>query len=220
MASRAIARRRKYLLEHVNTPILSSSSTFQHGRIGLEAEPRTSQQFLDQSSGDSKSEKGQYSVNLTKRNLAGLANGFLRRPAHGISLSYCGIGNNDFGLPLRARSMLQSFHTSSTATAGQPKLDIDSEHSEDQKQNTKKKKASPEECDQAVEGLSTVKAKAKAKQVPESLKASQSVVQKFWARLLGIGPALRAIASMSRSQFFSFVPKCIDIRRMIGIFLS
>ncbi|PUZ76467.1 hypothetical protein GQ55_1G293500 [Panicum hallii var. hallii] len=201
MASRAIARRRKYLLEHVNTPILSSSSTFQHGRIGLEAEPRTPQRFLDQSSGDSKSEKGQYSVNLTKRNLAGLANGFLRRPAHGISLSYCGIGNNDFGLPLGARSMLQSFHTSSTATAGQPKLDIDSEHSEDQKQNTKKKEASPEECDQAVEGLSTVKAKAKAKQVPESLKASQSVVQKFWARLLGIGPALRAIASMSRADW-------------------
>ena len=141
-------------------------------------------------------------MNLTKRNLAGLANGFLRCPAHGISLSYCGIGKNDFRLPLGARSMLQSFHTSSTATAGQPKLDIDDEHSDDQKQNTKKKEASPEECDQAVEGLSTAKAKAKAKQVPESLKASQSVIQKFWARLLGIGPALRAIASMSRSQFF------------------
>ena len=202
MASRAIARRRKYLLEHVNTPILSSSSTFQHGRIGLEAEPRTAQRFLEQSSGDSKSEKGQYSVNLTKRNLAGVANGFLRRPAHGIYLSYCGIGKNDFRLPLGARSMLQSFHSSSTATAGQPKLDIDDEHSGVQKQNTKKKEASPEECDQAVEGLSTAKAKAKAKQAPESLKASQSVVQKFWARLLGIGPALRAIASMSRSQFF------------------
>ena len=220
MAARAIARRRKYLLEHINTPILSSSSTFQHGGIGLGAEPRTAQRFLEQISGDSKSEKGQYSVNLTKRNLAGVANGFLRRPAHGIYLSYCGIGKNDFGLPLGARSMLQSFHSSSTATAGQPKLDIDDEHSGDQKQNTKKKEASPEECDQAVEGLSTAKAKAKAKQAPESLKASQSVVQKFWARLLGIGPALRAIASMSRSQLFSLVPKCIDIRRMIGIFLS
>jgi len=201
MAARAIARRRKYLLEHINTPILSSSSTFQHGGIGLGAEPRTAQRFLEQISGDSKSEKGQCSVNLTKRNLAGLANGFLRCPAHGISLSYCGIGKNDFRLLLGARSMLQSFHTSSTATAGQPKLDIDDEHSEDQKQNTKKKEASPEECDQAVEGLSTAKAKAKAKQVPESLKASQSVIQKFWARLLGIGPALRAIASMSRADW-------------------
>jgi LETM1 and EF-hand domain-containing protein 1, mitochondrial len=43
----------------------------------------------------------------------------------------------------------------------------------------KKKEASPDECDQAVEGLSTAKAKAKAKQVQESTKASQSVMQKF-----------------------------------------
>lgn len=194
-------------MDHVNTTILSaSSSTFQHGRIGFETEPRIAQRFLEQSSEDSKSEKGQYIVDLTKRNLEGLASGFLRRPAHGhaISLSYRGIGRNDFGLPLGASYMLQSLRTSSTATAGQPKLDIDNEQSEDQKQNTKKKEPSPEECDQAVEGLSTAKAKAKAKQAPESLKASQSVMQKFWARLLGIGPALRAVASMSRSQFFFF----------------
>ncbi|RCV07229.1 hypothetical protein SETIT_1G227400v2 [Setaria italica] len=201
MASRAITRRRKYLLDHVNTPILSSSSTFQHGRTGLEAEPRIAQRYLERSSGDSNSEKEQYSVNLTKRNLAGLANGFLRRPAHGIAFSYCGIGRNDFGLPFGARSMLQSLRASSTATAGQPKLDIGDEQSEDQKQNTKKKEASPEECDQAVEGLSNAKAKAKAKHVPESLKTSQSVIQKFWARLLGIGPALRAVASMSRADW-------------------
>ena len=202
MASRAITRRRKYLIDHVKTLNLSSSSsTFQHERIGSEAEPRIALRFLEQSSGDSRSEKEQYSANLTKRNLAGLANRFLRRPAHGISLSYYGIGKNDFGLPLGARSILQSVRASSTATAGQPKLDIDDEQSEDQKQNRKKKEASPEECDQAVEGLSTAKAKAKAKQVQESPKASQSVMQKFWARLLGIGPALRAVASMSRSQF-------------------
>ncbi|CAM0150406.1 unnamed protein product [Urochloa decumbens] len=201
MASRAIARRRKYISDHVNTHILSSSSTFQHGRTGLEAEPRIAQRFLEQSSGDSESEKGQCSVNLTNRNLAGLANVFLRRPVHGISLSYCGTGKNDFGLPLGARYMLQSLRASSTATSGKPKLDIDDEQSEDQKQNTKKKEASPEECDQAVEGLSTAKAKAKAKQVPESLKASQTVIQKFWAKLLGIGPALRAVASMSRADW-------------------
>jgi LETM1 and EF-hand domain-containing protein 1 len=205
MASRAIARRRKYLFDHV-----------QHGRTGLEAEPRIAQLFLELSSGDSNSEKGQYSVNLTKRNLAGLANGFLRRPAHGIAFSHYGIGRNDFGLPFGARSMLQSLRASSTAAAGQPKLDIGDEQSEDQKQNSKKKEASPEECDQAVEGLSNAKAKAKAKHVPESLKTSQSVIQKFWARLLGIGPALRAVASMSRSRFFSFVPKCIDKN---GLFL-
>ncbi|TVT99118.1 hypothetical protein EJB05_55526 [Eragrostis curvula] len=203
MASRAIIRRRKHLLDHVNSPILSSSyfSTSQHGRFGVEAEPRIAQRFLEQSSQDSRCEKEQYSVNLTKGDLTALRNGFLRSPVHGIPLSGCGIGRNEFVFPLGARSLLQSVRTVSTATAGQPKLDINDEQSEDQKQNKKKKEASPEECDQAVEGLSTAKAKAKAKQVQESLKADQSVMQKFWARLLGIGPALRAIASMSRADW-------------------
>ncbi|CAL4893862.1 unnamed protein product [Urochloa decumbens] len=194
MASRAIIRRRKYLLDHVNTPILSSSpfSTFHGRRSGLEVESRTAQKFLEQSSGDFKCEKEQSSVNLIKKDLLGLGNGFLRRPAHVTALSHRGIERNEFGLPLGARSLLQSVRTASTATAGQPKMDTDDEQSEDQKQNKKKKEASPEECDQAVEGLSTAKAKAKAKQVQESLKAGQSVMQKFWARILGIGPALRA----------------------------
>jgi LETM1 and EF-hand domain-containing protein 1 len=171
----------------------------------LEVEPRTAQKFLEQSSGDSKCEKEQYIVNLIKKDLLGLGNGFLRRPAHVISLSHLGIRRNEFGLPLGARSLLQSVRTASTATAGQPKMDTDDEQSEDQKQNKKKKEASPEECDQAVEGLSTAKAKAKAKQVQESLKASQSIMQKFWARILGIGPALRAVASMSRSYSSSLL---------------
>ncbi|CAN6359901.1 unnamed protein product [Urochloa humidicola] len=203
MASRAIIRRRKYLLDHVNTPILSSPpfSTFHGRRSGLEVEPRTAQKFLEQSSGDFKCEKEQNSVNLIKKDLLGLGNGFLRRPTHVTALSHHGIGRNEFSLPLGARSLLQSVRTASTATAGQPKMDMDDEQSEDQKQNKKKKEASPEECDQAVEGLSTAKAKAKAKQVQESLKAGQSVMQKFWARILGIGPALRAVASMSRADW-------------------
>lgn len=208
MASRAIIRRRKYFLDHVNTPIISSSafSTFQCGRLGLEVEPRTEQRFLDYSSGDSKCEKEQHSMSLMKKDLLGLGIGFRQRPAYVISLSHGGIGKNEFGLPLSlgARSLLQSVRTASTTTAGQPKMDTDDEQSEDQKQNKKKKEASPEECDQAVEGLSTAKAKAKAKQVQESLKVSQSVIQKFWARILGVGPAFRAVASMSRSQFVFF----------------
>ena len=137
-------------------------------------------------------------MNLTKGGLLGLGNGFPQRPAHVISLHGYGIGrSNEFALPFGARGLLQSVRRASTATAGQPKLDI--EEKGDENQNKRKKEASPEECDQAVEGLSTSKAKAKAKQVQESLKASRSIVQKFWARLLGIGPALRAIASMSRS---------------------
>ncbi|GJM85488.1 hypothetical protein PR202_ga01940 [Eleusine coracana subsp. coracana] len=144
--------------------------------------------------------RSKHSVNVTKGDLTSLGNGFLRRPGYGIPLSGCGLGRTEFFFPLGARSLLQSVRTASTATAGQRKLE--DEQSEDQKQTkTKKKEASPEECDQAVEGLSTAKAKAKAKQVQEPLKADQSVMQKFWARLLGIGPALRAVASMSRADW-------------------
>lgn len=208
MASRAIIRRRKYFLDHVSTPSISSSafSTFQHGRFGLE--PRTEQRFLEHGSGDSKCEKEQHSMNLIKKDLLGLGKGFQQRPAYMFALSHVGIGKNEFGLPLSlgARYLLLSVRTASTATAGQPKMDTDDEQSEEQKQIKKKKEASPEECDQAVEGLSTAKAKAKAKpkQVQESQKVAQSVMQKFWARILGVGPALRAVASMSRSQFFFF----------------
>ncbi|EMS51213.1 hypothetical protein TRIUR3_18170 [Triticum urartu] len=202
MASRAIIRRRNYLLDHVNTPILSSSSSsFRHGTFGFKPEPRIAQPFLEQSLGDSKSEKEkeQYSVDLTKGGLLGPDNGLLRRPAHVISHYGYGIGRNEFTLPFGARGLLQSVRKASTATAGQPKLDI--EEKGDENQNKRKKEASPEECDQAVEGLSTAKAKAKAKQVQDSLKADQSIVKKFWARLLGIGPALRAVASMSRADW-------------------
>ncbi|GJN21543.1 hypothetical protein PR202_gb09028 [Eleusine coracana subsp. coracana] len=147
MASRAIIRRRKYLLDQVNTPVLLSSyfSTSQHGRFGFEAES-TAQRFLEQSSQDSRREKEQHSVNVTKGDLTSLGNGFLRRPGYGIPLSGCGLGRTEFFFPLGARSLLQSVRTASTATAGQ-------------------------------------------------------LMQKFWARLLGIGPALRAVASMSRADW-------------------
>ncbi|RDX62462.1 Mitochondrial proton/calcium exchanger protein, partial [Mucuna pruriens] len=65
----------------------------------------------------------------------------------------------------------------------------------------KRKEASPEECDQAVEGLTTAKAKAMAKRSQESQKGVQSVLRRVWAVFLGIGPALRAVASMSREDW-------------------
>uniref|UniRef100_A0ACD5TAP8 Uncharacterized protein n=1 Tax=Avena sativa TaxID=4498 RepID=A0ACD5TAP8_AVESA len=202
MASRAIIRRRKHLFDHVNTPILLSSSSFQHGTFGFKAESRIAQQFLEQSLGDSKSEKEkeEYSVNLAKGGLLGSDNGLLQHPTHVISLYGYGTGRNEFALPLGARGLLQSVRRASTAPAGKPKLDTE-EQSDDQNQEKRKKEASPEECDQAVEGLSTAKAKAKAKQVQDLLKSDQSIIKKFWARLLGIGPALRAVASMSRADW-------------------
>ncbi|KAL2343177.1 hypothetical protein Fmac_004462 [Flemingia macrophylla] len=68
-----------------------------------------------------------------------------------------------------------------------------------------RKEASPEECDQAVEGLTTAKAKAMAKRAQESQKEVQSILRKVWTAFLGIGPALRAVASMSRLKYGEMV---------------
>ncbi|KAK6772916.1 hypothetical protein RDI58_028154 [Solanum bulbocastanum] len=91
-----------------------------------------------------------------------------------------------------------SVRCASTATAKQPNLGSDDEEELIAK---KKSEASPEECDQAVVGLSTAKAKAKAKCLQESQKVAKSVIQRVWATLLGIGPSLRAVASMSREDW-------------------
>lgn len=100
--------------------------------------------------------------------------------------------------PLGFRWTTEYVRYLSTASAGKPELDGDNKKEEPVKQ---KKEASPEECDQAVEGLSSVKAKAKAKKLQDSPKGANVILKKMWATLLGIGPALRAIASMSREDW-------------------
>ncbi|KAE9602906.1 putative EF-hand domain pair, letm1 ribosome-binding domain-containing protein [Lupinus albus] len=99
----------------------------------------------------------------------------------------------EFNSLLGARFISQS----AAAAAKKPELEPDN----DDTVAKKRKEASPEECDQAVEGLSSVKAKAKAKRLQESGKDVQSVLQRVWATFLGIGPALRAIASMNREDW-------------------
>ncbi|XP_047066557.1 mitochondrial proton/calcium exchanger protein-like [Lolium rigidum] len=198
MASRAIIRRRKYFLEHTNAPLLlhSSNSIFGRGTFGFDVQLSTVCHLSEQNSGNSDREKGLST--LRKRDHLGLSNGFLWRPTLGASLASYESKARNLGFPLGARYFLQPVRTASK-TAGQPKTGVLNEQSEDQKQP--KKEASPEECDQAVEGLSTAKAKAKAKQVQEVQKTDQSIIQKFWARLLGIGPALRVVAAMSRADW-------------------
>ncbi|KAK9098219.1 hypothetical protein Syun_025264 [Stephania yunnanensis] len=90
---------------------------------------------------------------------------------------------------------VQSVRCSSTATERK------AERSEEDNVGDQVKETSPEDCDQAVEGLSSVKAKAKAKQLQESLKSEKSMLRRVWARILGIGPALRAVAAMSREDW-------------------
>lgn len=133
--------------------------------------------------------------------------GLLWHRSGGITLH--GHGNVGITMPVRLGLISPMGHTllpstirySSTATAKQPDSGSDDEDNEDLVAK-KKKEASPEECDQAVEGLSSAKAKAKAKQFQETQKVAKSVLQRVWATLLGIGPALQAVASMSRLENF------------------
>lgn len=116
-----------------------------------------------------------------------------------ITLDIARYGRPQLGLYAEIRWISQSTNTSSTATASQPATDSRKDHNGEQTLKHKKKEASPEECDQAVEGLSTVK--AKAKQAQESRRKDETIVRKFWSLLMGIGPALRAVASMSREDW-------------------
>ncbi|CAL2275560.1 unnamed protein product [Prunus armeniaca] len=106
---------------------------------------------------------------------------------------------------LSHRWMSQSIRNASTAAtaaaAAKQTEPIDNEENE-RLAAKKKKQASPEDCDQAVQGLSTAKA-AKAKKLQESQKdkSAKPMLQKVWATFLGIGPALKAVASMSREDW-------------------
>ncbi|CAL9028284.1 unnamed protein product [Prunus brigantina] len=103
------------------------------------------------------------------------------------------------------RWMSQSIRNASTAAtaaaAAKQTEPIDDEENE-RLAAKKKKQASPEDCDQAVQGLSTAKA-AKAKKLQESQKdkSAKPMLQKVWATFLGIGPAFKAVASMSREDW-------------------
>ncbi|CAN4114933.1 unnamed protein product [Withania somnifera] len=100
-------------------------------------------------------------------------------PALGLRVGRCGSST----LGARWVTNQQQY---STAAAGQPDFE---------------KEASPEECDEAVEDLTMAKAKAKAKQLQDSQNSITRILKKFWSVLLGIGPALRAVASMSREDW-------------------
>lgn len=202
MASRAIVRRRKDILRHTNVPILSPSftSTIGQGQFGCAVDHQRSMCFFSKESlADSNHDTAHYTLN--KRKLCRLSSGFTWHPTCEVSLPTYGSRAQNIVFPLGVRCFLQSVRTISNTT-GQGQVNIMDKQSEDEKQKQQKKEASPEECDQAVQGLSTAKAKAKAKaKLEEVQKTDQSVVQKFWAKLLGVGPALRLIASMSRSVF-------------------
>uniref|UniRef100_K3Y5K8 Mitochondrial proton/calcium exchanger protein n=1 Tax=Setaria italica TaxID=4555 RepID=K3Y5K8_SETIT len=198
MASRAIIRRRKDILQHTNVPILSSASTSTtgQGKFGCEVDQRYECLFSEDSLAHSNHAKVQHT--LSKQNLYGLSSGFTCRPTFGVSPPGYGSRAQNFVFPLGVRCFLQSVRTTSNTT-GQPQVSIMGKQSEDDKEKQQKKEASPEECDQAVEGLRTAKAKAKAK-LEEVQKTDQSIIQKFWAKLLDVRISSRLLVKLASGK--------------------
>ena len=101
------------------------------------------------------------------------------------------------GVSFKGVRLISDFkRTSSTAAAKQRTTEDEDDDNEEKVSRQRKIEASPEECDQAVKGLSLVK--AKAKQVQEFLKKDEAFVKNFWATMLGIVSALKVVAYMSR----------------------
>lgn len=120
--------------------------------------------------------------------------------SRGICGNARGIVQQELMYPLGLRWMLHSTRHASTSAAKQQELGSDDEGNEDLVAK-RRKEASPEDCDEAVADLSSAKAKAKAKKLQDTQRAAQSIVRRAWAGFLGIGPALRAVASMSREDW-------------------
>lgn len=204
MASRAILRRKRHLLSSVNplSRSIQGSSKFWNDHLSQH----------DSSSSISASNYKSACANRYAHGqelLDSSTVGVLRQNFCSISTSMCETRRTDSASPLGIAWVSQCRRTASTVAADQPKLQNEKDGDEETA-GKQVKEASPEECDQAVEGLSSVKAKAKAKQI-EPQKSSISILKRVWNMILGIGPALRAVASMSRFSFFTFFLKKIKI---------
>ncbi|XP_050238511.1 uncharacterized protein LOC126687999 [Mercurialis annua] len=195
MASRALLRRKGFIFDYLNAST-RTIQTFQYlGQTAKDFDSFTA----NQSSYEFNHLKESQRCLVEKAELLGvLGLGLFQRRFYS-SNTVLGPGNvpREF---VRMRLMTISIRNASTATAKQPDFGSDDEENAE-KVAKKRKEASPEECDQAVEGLSTAKAKLKAKHLLESRKVAKTILQRTWAMFLGIGPALRAVASMSRADW-------------------
>lgn len=207
MACRAILRRRKIVFDYLNGPVRSVQSFH---TLGLERSCRcfdsrgyaSIANHISQNS-DQVVEIDETSA-LIKKSPDYSTLAIYRHKSYGITSFSHENRRSGFNSLMDVRLISQLRNYGSTATAKQPDLGSDDEDNEEMAAK-RRKEASPEECDQAVVGLSTAKAKAKAKLLQESQSAVIPILKKLWTTLLGIGPALRAVASMSRLDFFIIV---------------
>lgn len=201
MASRAILRRKSIVSDYLNVYYARSAQSFQS--LGNSAQTVDSQSHHSLINHPPSVEASR--VAKVKPFTGGygllLPSSRFRGSSH---FSRTGFGGLESGASLGMRYISVSIRNATTTAAASKKPE-----EEDKKDGVSRKEASPEECDQAVESLSSVKAKAKAKRLQESKKVARSIVQRTWAFVLRIGPALRAVASMSR--FLSFFLLFVDI---------
>ncbi|KAG2728264.1 hypothetical protein I3760_01G197100 [Carya illinoinensis] len=201
MASRAILRRKRFIYDYVN------ASTYSIQSFPCIGHRHPMHNFDSQSSwsGDPATYfscvKDRDKVSVAREGLLSLSVlGKLRHSCYRNTISGFGNGRSEYVSLMDMGLTPQSIRNASTAAAKQPKMGSDDEENEEMVAKNRKE-ASPEECDQAVEGLSTAKAKAKAKQLQEPQKVAKSGLRRVWATFLGIGPALQAVASMSRADW-------------------
>lgn len=145
-----------------------------------------------------------------------IASRFILGGSYRISTFQSGIERIDLFSLSRHGSVSQCTCHFSTTASNKPRLG-GSNGGNEQSAVKQKKEASPEECDEAVLGLTSVKAKAKAKQFQEPHKSAISIMKKLWAKILGIGPALRTVASMSRFKIY-YLLLCLSL--VIYMFLD
>lgn len=203
MASLAILRRRKILSDYLNVPV-SSVQSLQRLSQGQSSGCLDQRYFtsgtnsFSQTSDDS---RNCYDTSILGKQLNSSSFGIFGHKTSRITYLPHLNGRLDFSSLIAARFLSQPARHASTATANQQDLETDNE-GDNEISAKRRKEASPEECDQAVVGLSTAKAKAKAKKLQESHRIAKSSLKRLQATFLGIGPALRAVASMSRYRFY------------------
>ncbi|XP_047981076.1 mitochondrial proton/calcium exchanger protein-like isoform X2 [Salvia hispanica] len=199
MASGVILRRRKTLSDYLSLS-LRSIQTFHTSGCGQSCSPSYASITDHNPHNIDLLREKQKNSTFCKKPLNPVALGVCSPKAYEITALRYGNGRLDFNCLMGARMISQSRCYASTANARQPDPGNDDEDIEEMTAK-RKKEASPEECDQAVVGLSTAKAKAKAKKLHESQITVKPILKKLWATFLGIGPALRAVASMSREDW-------------------
>ncbi|KAM3750068.1 hypothetical protein ACB098_04G009600 [Castanea mollissima] len=202
MASRAILRRKRLISGYVNgsTRSIQSFPCIGHGHAMQNSDSQGSRSSEDYPFTYFNGRSGGDKDSMAKEGLLSFSGlGQIRHRYYGTMVSGLGNVKSEYISPMGIRMSALLIRNASTAAAKQPDMGNDDEENEEL-MDKKRKEASAEECDQAVEGLSSAKAKAKAKRLQESQKA-KSVLQRVWATFLGIGPALKAVASMSRADW-------------------